>query len=405
MFAISDAKSLTILTISRVGMFVFLSIVYYLDSSLVWEKVLTVFLLTLLVSNHFLMHTEFGKKHVAVLFLFDMLFCSIFGFIFGAQDSLYLIFFGILAVTLFIIIDNKSILKRYIFLFFALWIAIMLVSYLRTGVVHFGSNIISFSFVVFGAIVGQLIRKLMDTKEIVEKQYRELEESHVALKEANLQLKTYSNQVEELTTIRERNRIAREIHDTVGHKMTALLIQIQLAQEIMKVNQEKSVQTLQNCDQLAREALQEVRLSVRAIHEDEGENRNLVEVVKKMLHDFSTMTSLETELELQGDLSHIPTSIQPAITRIIQESLTNSKKHGQATDCKVRIHSSIESIIVEISDNGMGSKQILPGFGLVNMRERVQEHGGQLKYFSEKDSGFTIRVEFPLIQLKWSSGV
>lgn len=386
-------------------MFIFLCIVYYLDSSLIWERVLTITLLTLLVSNHFLMHTEFGKKHVAKLFFFDMLFCSIFGFVFGAQDSLYLIFFGILAVTLFIILDNKSILKRYVFLFFALWIAIMLVSYLRTGIVHFGSNIISFSFVVFGAIVGQLIRKLMDTKDIVEVQYRELEESHVALKEANLQLKAYSNQVEELTTIRERNRIAREIHDTVGHKMTALLIQIQLAQEIMKVDQEKSVHTLQNCDQLAREALQEVRLSVRAIHEDEGEDKNLVEVVKKMLHDFSTMTSLETRLELQGDLSHVPTSIQPAITRIIQESLTNSKKHGQATECKVRIHSSIESIIVEISDNGIGSKQVLPGFGIVNMRERVQEHGGKLNYFSEKDSGFIIRVEFPIKQLKWSSGV
>ncbi|MFT4412873.1 sensor histidine kinase [Fredinandcohnia humi] len=385
-------------------MFILLSIVYFLESVEIWEKVLILILMLLLVATHFLIFTNFGIKYMMRLTWVDVLISAVIGFVYGDKDALYLIYFGIIAVTIFIRTNDRAVLIRFSISFFIIWIGIMLINYIRTEEFSFWSNIVSFSFVVFGSIVGQLIRKLMETQDTVEIQYKQLEESHVALTDAHEQLRNYSLQVEELTAIRERNRIAREIHDTVGHKMTALLIQMQLAQELMSVDQQQSKVALQKCDQLAREALQEVRLSVRAIQEDDDTRMTLAQTIKKMLHDFSSMTGLEVNLVIEGEVSEIPTSIQPTITRIIQESLTNSKKHGLATKCGVTLSYSERAVMLEISDNGYGTGKIVPGFGLVNMRERVVEHGGSLQYKSEQGTGFVVKAEFPLTQLKWSSG-
>lgn len=85
---------------------------------------------------------------------------------------------------------------------------------------------ISMTFVVFCGVVGKLIRKLLEAQDTAKQQFQELTESHLALSAAHQELHLYAKQVEELTAIYERNRMAREIHDTVGHKMTALLVQL-----------------------------------------------------------------------------------------------------------------------------------------------------------------------------------
>ncbi|MCH1625603.1 sensor histidine kinase [Ferdinandcohnia quinoae] len=317
---------------------------------------------------------------------------------------MYLIYYGIVATTLFIATSNRIAISGFIIAFIVVWIAIVSVGYAENGDIHYWSNIVSFAFVIFCSIVGSLLRKLMLSKETIDNQYNQLTASHDALKEAHDQLHDYAKKVEELTVIRERNRIAREIHDTVGHKMTALLIQMQLAQEMMLIDTGKSSSALEKCDQLARDALQEVRLSVRTIHDEDCDKMTFEHTLKKMLKEFSTMTKLETSLHIKGDFAKIPTSIQPTITRIVQESLTNAKRHGSATSCHVLMVSTPESIVVEVRDNGEGTENIIPGFGLVNMRERVLEHGGTLQYKSEKDAGFSIIAEFPNKQLKWTSG-
>lgn len=259
-------------------------------------------------------------------------------------------------------------------------------------------------FIVYGAVVGGLIRKLQLAQKKVADQYELLSTSHQELSKVHEQLRSYSKQVEELTVIRERNRIAREIHDTVGHKMTALLVQLQLAREFMNIDIEKSKDTIQNCEGLARNALEEIRTSVRTLHEDEGINTTLLATIQNVLKDFSHMTHIEVSLEINGDPSAAPTSIQPAITRIIQESLTNSKRHGNATKCHISIHCSKDFIQLSIHDNGKGVTKIKPSFGLINMRERVMEHGGSIQYESIEGQGFLVKVEFPLKQFSWRIG-
>lgn len=343
------------------------------------------------------------KKSVFYLILLDGLVSFSLGFLFY-QMSLYLILLGVVAVTITIHESDLRRLRLSMVLFFLLWMMVVVYSERMTGEWGVMNNLISASFVGFGAIVGNLIRKLYDAQETMDRQYKQLNESHEALTDVHQQLRQYSEQVEELTTIRERNRIAREIHDTVGHKMTALLVQLELARALLKLDVHKAETTLETCDGLARGALQELRFSVRTLHEDKGEERSLIPMIRTMLNDFYNSAHVVTEFDVKGDPSIVPISLQPTLIRLIQEALTNAKKHGAASFCYINLSCSEEAILVLIKDNGLGTGSISKGFGLINMKERIEEHGGSVTFESIEGGGFQIKVQFPLLKRKWIAG-
>jgi signal transduction histidine kinase len=231
-----------------------------------------------------------------------------------------------------------------------------------------------------------------------------LDTSHSALQEAHEQLGSYARQVELLTATRERNHIAREIHDTVGHTMTSLLVQLQVARKLQAKDPSGSQEALLRCEELARSALQEMRLSVRTL-QAEGESAvSLLDALRNLIADFSQLSEMETELQVQGLPSRVPTTLEPALYRIIQESLTNAKRHGQAASARVFLECTAEEVRLEIVDDGLGSGDFAPGFGLMQMRERVSEQGGNLSFSSEKGKGFAVRVSFPLQEQTWRYG-
>ena len=163
-----------------------------------------------------------------------------------------------------------------------------------------------------------------------------MNESHEALQEAHGQLSEYAEQVEQMTVIRERNEIAREIHDTVGHKLTALIVQLQVAREMAERDAEKAKEVITICEQLTRDSLHELRLSVRTLKDDHL-GMSFQEGLLELLDEFSAMTQMETRLSMDGDASTIPSSLQPTIKRVVQEGLTNAMKHGNARTCLVNI--------------------------------------------------------------------
>ncbi|WML42824.1 sensor histidine kinase [Neobacillus sp. PS3-40] len=398
-------RPFSILSLTRVFMFILLCSIYYslCEDGELWRKTFIIIAILLFIGNHLLLFSSLLKPHYIWFILLDFVLSACFGFIFAGETNMYFIMFGILAVTLFIRTDNKKVLYTYVGLFFITWILISFTTFRITKTISFSENIINLMFIIYGAVVGDLIRKLLIAKEKIADQYEQLSLSHQELSDVHEQLRSYSKQVEELTVIRERNQIAREIHDTVGHKMTALLVQLQIAREFMNLDLEESKHSIQNCEGLAREALEEIRTSVRTLHEDDGLITSFISTLQKLLKDFSQMTTIEVSLEINGDLSATPTSIQPTINRIIQESLTNSKRHGNATKCHVSIDCKPDFIHLYIKDNGIGTFQIQPSFGLLNMRERAMEHGGSIHYESKEGHGFIVKANFPLKQLLWST--
>jgi signal transduction histidine kinase len=397
-------RPLSLLSLTRAIMFILLGSIYYsiCDDSEIWRRIFVITATILFIGNHLLSFSIHLKAYQTLFIALDLGLTACFGFFFAGESNLYLIMFGILAVSLFIMTDKRKVLYSYILLFFLLWGSILYFTFIETNQFTFADNLVNFMFIVFCAVVGGLIRRLQVAREKAADQFHLLSKSHQELSDVHEQLRSYSKQVEELTVIRERNQIAREIHDTVGHKMTALIVQLQLARELMPLDLEKSKQTIQNCEGLARASLGEIRTSVRTLREDDGISTTFLATLQTLLKEFSQMTELEVSLEIAGDPTNTPTSIQPTIIRIIQESLTNSKKHGNATQCHVSINCQPDIIKLAIDDNGTGVKQVQPSFGLINMRERVIEHGGSIQYESTIGQGFRVNVGFPLKQFRWN---
>jgi signal transduction histidine kinase len=393
-----------VLTSTRLIMFVLLSYVFYtmIPSGSDWLLYYVIGTAIIFFINHFLLFSGKYKKCMVLILLIDAVLSFGYGILFPGS-TLYLIFLGVVAVTVFIFISDKKILKYVSIICILLWPMVMGYVWWKNGQLDFLGNMISASFVVFGAVVGNLIRKLLAAQETMDRQYEELHHSHHALSEAHTQLQSYSKQVEELTTIRERNRIAREIHDTVGHKMTALLVQMELTKALLKLDIAKAEETIAVCENLARDSLQEIRLSVRTLHQEE-ELLAIVPAIRNLLDDFYKTAELESVLEVSGDPSIIPISLQPTIIRTVQESLTNAKRHGKATKLLLKINCTQEAIHIVTQDNGKGSHTVEPGFGLINMKQRIEEHGGSVIFESSVGNGFQIKVHFPLLQKRWKTG-
>ncbi|GAX90980.1 histidine kinase [Effusibacillus lacus] len=369
-----------------------------------WQMGFVLVAMVVFTINHFICTSRFGIICFYPAMALDFLVASLFGFVFPGYESLFLVFFGVIAVSLFLGTDNRRALLIFGVLFLLVWAGAEWNTYFQTGDVKWVSSFISFAFVIHGCLVGALIRHLQLARLKISDQYVEVANAHKALQDAHEQLRSYAAQVEQLTVTRERNHIAREIHDGVGHSMTALLVQLQAARMLADHDLEKSKQTIARCEELARCALQEIRLSVRTLHEEGAVQVTLGESLRKLMADFSQMTGLETSLQVQGDLSYITTSLQPTIYRVVQECLTNAKRHGNATQAEVNIRVSEQQVEMDIADNGLGTAEVVPGFGLIRMRDRITEQGGTVRFCSEKGAGFSVMVTFPLQQQIWRYG-
>ncbi|MGG1629864.1 sensor histidine kinase [Rossellomorea sp. NRS-1567] len=394
---------LTFLSSLRLVMFMMISYIYYTSvGTHTTAQLIYVFIAGIgFIVNHLLLVST--REHTYYPLPLALDFVLITGFVFFYPDSaLYLILFGVNAVTLFLFTEDKRILLGFTFAFFIIWALCLFYIYRVTGTFSVMENLINFSLIVFEAVVGRLIHKLLRAQAKIETQYGELQETHTALTSAHEQLHHYASQVEELTLVRERNRISGEIHDTVGHKMTALLVQLQVARELLEARPETSKQKIQLCEGLARETLQEIRLSVRTLKDDD-QLQSFVTTVRKLLEDYQVMTGLTSSFSVKGDVSNIPISVQLDLTRVIQESITNAVRHGQAKECSVRLEIFETKVEISIQDDGTGAGEVNPGFGLKHMRDRIHEHGGATVFESSKE-GFLVKATVPLIEVKWQMG-
>lgn len=347
-------------------------------------------------------HVLLTKETNAIWFcLIDIAIGFSFGFIFPGT-GLFIIMLCPVAVAFFLRGFPKRTAWSVLCLSSILFLTVLIRTYAMFGNEFVIDHLTSMTFVVFCGVVGKLIRKLLDAQDTAKQQFQELTESHLALSAAHQELHLYAKQVEELTAIYERNRMAREIHDTVGHKMTALLVQLQLLREWQKRDSQKADETVGVCETLAREALDDVRLSVRTLQTEN--DPSLIESLKQLTEDFCKNAGVTTEFAVSGDPAIIPLSLHPTLIRTVQEALTNAKRHGGATACSIQLACTTDSISLVIKDDGKGNPEAALGFGLLNMKKRAAEHGGTIRFESEQDQGFTVIAEFSLANKKWSFG-
>ena len=220
-------------------------------------------------------------------------------------------------------------------------------------------------------------------------------ESREKLVDANTQLRNYALRVESLAMEQERNRIAREIHDSLGHSLTALNLQIEGALKLATVRPEKSLEFLQEAKQLGSTALQDVRQSVATMRVNPLKDKPLAEAIATLTQNFHRTTQIDPAVQIRLDAEP---SLEVATTlyRIIQESLTNISKHAEATTVELHMESNGAGLPLTVQDNGKGfdrSTSQRSGFGLQGMEERVLALQGTLNIHSEPGKGCQIHVQ------------
>jgi signal transduction histidine kinase len=214
---------------------------------------------------------------------------------------------------------------------------------------------------------------------------------------ANLRLRQYALRVEELATVQERNRIARDIHDSLGHSLTVFSIHLEAALRLLNSDPPKAEMLLQEAKQLNAKTLEEVRQSVTALRADPLLNRSLSVAIADLVTEFQRSTGIQptSMIQLPYPLDH---ELNIAVYRIVQESLTNIRKYAAATEVSLAIVQSPSQLEVSILDNGGGFdlNQNKTGFGLQGMEERTLALGGHLNISTALQQGCQVMAIFPM---------
>ncbi|WP_017744365.1 sensor histidine kinase [Scytonema hofmannii] len=221
-------------------------------------------------------------------------------------------------------------------------------------------------------------------------------QSREKLAKAHQKLREYALRIEDQATLQERNRIAREIHDSLGHSLTAQSIQLENALVFLQSNLEKAKTFLLEAKQLGSNALKEVRMSVATLRCEPLYGKSLESALTVLLVDFQRRTGITPNCIFNLSQS-LPAEVCTASYRIIQEALTNTAKHSNATHVKINIQVTVNLLSLEISDNGKGFNphQNTTGFGLQGMRERTLALGGQFHIDSKPGEGCCITALLP----------
>lgn len=228
---------------------------------------------------------------------------------------------------------------------------------------------------------------------------RSLRESQAALAEAHQRLQESAARQQQLAVLEERQRLAREIHDSVAHSLTALVVQVQAARRTLDRMPDQVGQRLEECEVTARQALQETRLAVRALHPGGLEQQSDVEALRRLGSDFGAATGMSVTLEADPAVQ----SLQPdpnrleQLFRIFQEALTNAHRHGKATAVAGRLSLADGMLGFTIQNDGAAPTDLTPGVGLRSMVERAQSLGGTVA-FEPGETGLCIRVKIPVVQ-------
>ena len=246
-------------------------------------------------------------------------------------------------------------------------------------------------FVVFAlaAFAGSLLQS--------DRARRETQQLLSELQAADEQLQEYAAQVEELAVARERDRLSRDLHDTLGHRLTVSIVQLEGAGRLIAAAPERASQMVNSVRQQLNEGLSEVRRTVAMLHTPVASDLSLPKALHELAIDFEKATQLPIRVAVPDSLPPLSEAYRLALYRAAQEALTNIQRHAQASQASLTMNLSAEALTLRVRDNGIGlpDEADRQGFGLRGMRERIVQLGGSVELSSVKEDGTTVLIQLP----------
>ena len=213
-----------------------------------------------------------------------------------------------------------------------------------------------------------------------------------------IQLNEFAERSRQAAILEERNRMARDIHDTLAQGFTGVIVQLEAAEDAIACCRRKEAnQHLQRAGDLARQSLNEARRSVHALRPQALQGGNFWQALKGIIKNTTAGTALHTTFNLRGKMRHLPLAWQENLLHIGQEALTNALKYARPRNFETRLTFNTKELRLELRDDGDGFKvrDRHDGLGLPGMRERVEQMGGTLQISSARGKGTDVLVTLP----------
>ncbi|GMQ60659.1 sensor histidine kinase [Vallitalea sediminicola] len=319
------------------------------------------------------------KEHSKVIFV--ILCLKILIILFIEINSKFAINYFIHAVYLLVIIESTSLLNfRNSMIINCL--AFIISMYKFFNLISFNNSISNISQMFLFILINSLVIVVLGFAKYHEEEKSKIDNIYKELLRAHYKLKDYAEKIKELTTIEERNRIARDLHDTLGHDMTGLIMQLEMTSSMIDKDVDAAKGLMEDSKVTARNSLKKVRKIVETF-KDESKIYSDIGAINELVDDFSNKTGVNIKFEVKGDKVALSPDVYITLYRIVQESMTNAVRHGEATQIKIIIIYEKNVIRFSITDNGVGCDNVCEGYGLKGMRERVGLLGGFIDYRNE----------------------
>ena len=237
-------------------------------------------------------------------------------------------------------------------------------------------------------LVGYIISRIMEQLRLQRR----------ALLEANLKLEDYVATLEQLTISRERNRLARELHDTLTHTLSGVAVQLEAVDSLWDGDHEHAHQILQSSLKTTRDGLTETRKAIQSLRATPLEDLGLAQAICAYAEAAASQEGIHLHLDLPRDIEGLPPGVEQCFYRIGQEAIVNTTRHAQAKSIWVRMEKSPGGLQMVIEDDGSGfdlhAVEAGRHFGLQGMRERAQIIGAGLEISSRSGEGTRLRLSW-----------
>lgn len=216
----------------------------------------------------------------------------------------------------------------------------------------------------------------------------------IMVHQVNHELENYAAVSEKIAEDKERKRLAREIHDTLGHALTGIAVGVDACIAMIDINPQATKQQLMVISKVVRQGIGDVRNSLNKLRPGALEQHGFKGALENMIEEFTSVSDLEITLDYRLEKVDFENTKEDILFRVIQESITNAVRHGDATHINISIYIEDQKLKLEIQDNGQGCEEIHYGFGLKQMRERLSMINGKVTY--DGHHGFLTVVTIPM---------
>lgn len=216
----------------------------------------------------------------------------------------------------------------------------------------------------------------------------------IMVHQVNHELENYAAVSEKIAEDKERKRLAREIHDTLGHALTGIAAGVDACIAMIDINPQATKKQLMVISKVVRQGIVDVRNSLNKLRPGALEQHGFKGAIENMIEEFTSVSDLTISLDYRLDKVDFESTKEDILFRVIQESVTNAVRHGDATHIDISLYIEDNNLYLKIQDNGQGCEEIHYGFGLKQMKERLGMINGKVAY--DGHHGFLTIVTIPL---------